>query len=116
MLFEKFIFQTFPSPLIGNRFCADSRGNGIVVIIGEESLPHIAAGKGVSHRGVCHACPIDLKASHGVGETGMLNVGAVSMHNLTAAEIALTLTAAAVFASLLLGLKPLLALILRAIY
>ena len=37
-------------------------------------------------------------------------------HNLTAAEIALTLTAAAVFASLLLGLKPFLALILRAIY
>ena len=37
-------------------------------------------------------------------------------HNLTAAEIALTLTAAAVFASLLLGLKPFIALILRAIY
>lgn len=37
-------------------------------------------------------------------------------HNLTATEIALALTAAAVFASLLLGLKPLLALILRAIY
>ena len=38
-------------------------------------------------------------------------------HNLTAADFcALALTAAAVFASLLLGLKPLLALILRAIY
>ena len=84
--------------LIGNRCGADSRGNGIVIIIREEALPDIAAGEGVSHGGMRHAGPIDLQASHRVSQAGMLHIGAVGMRVAdkligTAAHLAVKLLA-----------------------